>query len=122
MTMHTKTFSKLLLSCAVATAALLPLHANSASVVSELNIVRPVDGEDGDFIIRLSTAFAVSGCYSLTEPEIKEVDAGAVIYIDVKESQLEMDDSTSYDQFGCDVQSGSGYTDIPMNKNKLHEN
>ncbi|NCT40374.1 MAG: hypothetical protein GW778_01765 [Alphaproteobacteria bacterium] len=91
----------------------------------DINVVRPTDtanAKDGDFSIRLTSPGAMTGCYKINPANIEIVDAGAVIFVKLEEGDVELEKTTNYGQFGCEMTSGSQYIDIPFNKDKLAQN
>ena len=87
----------------------------------EIDILRPVNGSPGDFIIRLDSPAAMTGCFSTNPADIEMIDAGAVMFVKLEEGDIEINKPTNYNQFGCEMNSGTQHIDLKLNKNDLEQ-
>ncbi len=77
---------------------------------------------DNEFAIRLASQTTMTGCYDVTEPTIKKVDAGAVVYVTLDGGDITPAKKPSYGLSSCTMQSGAPFTDIPFDAETLREN
>jgi len=90
--------------------------------IYDISVQRTPQIEEEIFSIRLSSAASVSGCFKSKPADIEKIDAGAVIYVELKEGNIHLDKKPSYGQFECEMQSGGAHTDIPFDGDMLVKN
>ena len=103
-----------------------PSHATEANLMPnyfyKIDVVRTDTAKNEDFKIRLTSPSAVTGCYEAKPATYEIVDAGAVLYVKLEESNLALNTKPSYGHFECSLNTGSAYTDIAFNTNQLTQN
>jgi hypothetical protein len=76
-------------------------------------------GNPGDFVLRVSTPFGVSGCSKVTDPEIEMRESPPALNFTIQESTATAKKGKRYAHYECDTKMNFGYTDIPLNRDHL---
>lgn len=76
-------------------------------------------GDPGDFVLRISSPFGVSGCSKVTDPEIEMRENPPSLDLVITESVAAAKKGKRYAHYECDAGMNFGYTDIPLNRDHM---
>ncbi|MBK6895282.1 MAG: hypothetical protein IPH06_01655 [Alphaproteobacteria bacterium] len=86
-----------------------------------LQLLRVPGGKPGDFTIRATNPGTVSGCVTLTDPDIKVKFLMNKVDVTLEADQtFELkDDEPRYGAYSCDTETHTSYFDVTLNRDEL---
>ena len=91
--------------------------------VYTVQVLRVPGGKPGDFTIRATNPDTVSGCVTLTNPEVKVKFLMNKVDVSLESDQtFELkDDEPRYGAYSCDIETHSSYFEVTLNRDELIE-
>lgn len=88
-----------------------------------IQLLRVPGGKPGDFTIRATNPGTVSGCVTLTDPEIKVKFLMNKVDVTLETDQaFELkNDEVRYGAYSCDIETHTSYFDVTLNRDELIE-
>lgn len=88
----------------------------------KVNFLRHPGNNPSKFIMRVSSPGTVSGCLTLSEPEVTVSRAIKKLKIEVVDPEIELkNEEVQYGQFTCDKETRTAYFDITLDRDELIE-
>lgn len=84
-----------------------------------LQLVRPRESLDGDFILRIASPFPVTGCVVMEPPAVQIEENPPVLSLTVTEGGAYADHSKRNPQYECSTGLNLSYADVLLNRDDL---